>query len=207
MPPLTKKQKQAKHQRASGTKYFNNGLIEDLLDIALDPDYQPNDKDDASDSDTPSVEVMAFSLMDDVHSTIGSVDSTDSDESLEELDDETICIGEKQKGQDDFEEAPTVFEAEEPSDYVEQCAQKAAAAAHRLWRGLMSSLPDHHAPIPLITRQSCQQYRKNCLESQHLLRINLELAGTLIALHHPFLVIIPKPPGTLHHFLTCNLEL
>ncbi|KIK79518.1 hypothetical protein PAXRUDRAFT_161140, partial [Paxillus rubicundulus Ve08.2h10] len=97
---------------------------------------------DASDSDTSSVKVMAFSLMDDVHSTIGSVDSTDSDKSLEESDNEIICIGEKRQGQDDFEEALTLFEAEEPSDYAEQCARKAAAAAHRFWRDVMSS-PAH----------------------------------------------------------------
>ncbi|KAF9225672.1 hypothetical protein BS17DRAFT_807259 [Gyrodon lividus] len=35
-------QKQAWCQRASSNKYFNNGLIEDLLEVFMDPDYQHN---------------------------------------------------------------------------------------------------------------------------------------------------------------------
>jgi len=50
MPPLTKRQKQAKRQHASSAKYFNNALIEDLLEVYLDPDYLP-EIDGKSDTD------------------------------------------------------------------------------------------------------------------------------------------------------------
>jgi len=51
MPPLTKWQKQAKQQRASSAKCFNNALIEDLLEVYLDPDYLPETN---GESDTDS---------------------------------------------------------------------------------------------------------------------------------------------------------
>ena len=65
MPPPTKKQKQAKQQHASRGKYFHNGLVEDLLDITIDPNYQPNEEDiSKTDSDSSTVLDMAFCLID-----------------------------------------------------------------------------------------------------------------------------------------------
>ncbi|KAG1843738.1 hypothetical protein C8R48DRAFT_780576 [Suillus tomentosus] len=41
MPPPTKRQKQAKQQYASSSRCFDNGLIEDVFEVFLDPDYVP----------------------------------------------------------------------------------------------------------------------------------------------------------------------
>lgn len=130
MPPPTKKQKQAKQQRASGGKYFHNGLVEDMLDITIDPNYQPNQKDDSeTDSDSSTVVDMAFCLID--H------DIGDESESSEGSDDEVICIGEKRKIDDDQKEVLDELETQDSLDYMEKCASKAAASACTFWTNIM----------------------------------------------------------------------
>ncbi|KIO02003.1 hypothetical protein M404DRAFT_28230 [Pisolithus tinctorius Marx 270] len=118
MPPLTKKQKQARQQQASGTKYFDNGLVEDLLDISLDPSYEPDsglqDDWDATDSDCSIVNDMSFSLL---------------DCNVQESDGSGEC-----KAQDDI----VKFKAEDTLDYVEKCAHKAATCAQRFWDDVTS---------------------------------------------------------------------
>ncbi|KAI6138245.1 hypothetical protein BKA82DRAFT_28230 [Pisolithus tinctorius] len=118
MPPLTKKQKQARQQQASGTKYFDNGLVEDLLDISLDPSYEPDsglqDDWDATDSDCSIVNNMSFSLL---------------DCNVQESDGSGEC-----KAQDDI----VKFKAEDTLDYVEKCAHKAATCAQRFWDDVTS---------------------------------------------------------------------
>ncbi|KAI6138250.1 hypothetical protein BKA82DRAFT_4021275 [Pisolithus tinctorius] len=127
MPPLMKKQKQARQQQASGTKYFDNGLVEDLLDISLDPSYEPDsglqDDWDATDSDCSIVNDMSFSLL---------------DCNVQESDGSGEC-----KAQDDI----VKFKAEDTLDYVEKCAHKAATCAQRFWDDVTSFLTscDHNA--------------------------------------------------------------
>ncbi|KAF8526566.1 hypothetical protein BU17DRAFT_62059 [Hysterangium stoloniferum] len=123
MAPPTRRQKHAKSQWTHGAKCFNNGLIEDLLDIVLDPDYEPNDGSDSEDEVHFETHIggMSFSLMDDSEVEEESVDGDKS--------------GKKRNHwhEGDLDE----FVAEETVDYTEQCAHK---AAHHFWAGIMNSL-------------------------------------------------------------------
>ncbi|KAH7886453.1 hypothetical protein F5I97DRAFT_1928302 [Phlebopus sp. FC_14] len=126
-----KRQKQAKRQRASGAKVFNSGFIEDLLEIAIDPDYQLDATSDSNeaDSDTHSVTDISFNLMDDSEIDEESTDSDGSSvQSVRESDEDIVYTG-KRKIDQDFVE----FEGEETSDYVENCARHAAVSAHKFW--------------------------------------------------------------------------
>ncbi|KAH7881694.1 hypothetical protein F5I97DRAFT_1933136 [Phlebopus sp. FC_14] len=151
----TKRQKQAKRQRASGAKVFNSGFIEDLLEIAIDPDYQLDATSDSNeaDSDTHSVTDMSFNLMDDSEIDEESTDSDGSSvQSVGESDEDIVYTG-KRKIDQDFVE----FEGEETSDYVENCIRHAAVSAHKFWADIISSevfsmgqkpakLPKHSMP-------------------------------------------------------------
>ncbi|KIM64702.1 hypothetical protein SCLCIDRAFT_23390 [Scleroderma citrinum Foug A] len=121
MACLTKRQRQAKHQRASGGQIFNNGLVKDLLEVTLDPDYQPTDSDDhATDSETYSTNFgMAFSFLDDSEV---KEESIGGDESGEESADDIVCTGMKRRRNGDFGDALVQFKAEETGDYIEKCA-------------------------------------------------------------------------------------
>jgi len=132
MPPPTKKQKKAKQQCVSGGKYFHNGLVEDLLDITIDPNYQSNEEDySETDSEGSSTVMdMAFCLID--H------DIGDELESSECSDDEVVCTGEKRKTDGDWqEEVLDELETQGSLDYVEECASKAAASACTFWANIM----------------------------------------------------------------------
>lgn len=52
MPPLTKKQKQARGQQASRETVFTIGLVEDLSNQTTDLNYQPDSKCEVTDSDS-----------------------------------------------------------------------------------------------------------------------------------------------------------
>ncbi|KAG1898869.1 uncharacterized protein F5891DRAFT_1190358 [Suillus fuscotomentosus] len=53
MPPPTKRQKQAKQQYASSSRCFDNGLIKDVFEVFLDPDYVPvSDAESEADSES-----------------------------------------------------------------------------------------------------------------------------------------------------------
>jgi hypothetical protein len=60
MPPPTERQKQAK-QHASSSRWFDNRLIEDVLEVSLDPDYVPL-------SDLESEVDLSLTLMEHCHS-------------------------------------------------------------------------------------------------------------------------------------------
>ena len=68
MPPLTKRQKQAKCQQASRAKGFSSSLIEDLLNVKMDPNYEPDDNDSDINMDSGSEleghQHMTYSLFD-----------------------------------------------------------------------------------------------------------------------------------------------
>jgi len=48
MPPLIKKQRQARDQRASRARAFTSGLVEDLSNKTTDLNYQPDSDSDVS---------------------------------------------------------------------------------------------------------------------------------------------------------------
>lgn len=125
MPPPTKRQKQAKQQRTSGSKSFHNGLVEDLLEITMDLNYQLDSQDDSDDEDSSTVGDMLFSLLD-----CNIEDESDSDD--------IVCVGERKGGNDKgtLEE----FEAEDAPDYAEECAHKAVVSAHQFWADIMNSV-------------------------------------------------------------------
>lgn len=134
MPPPTKRQKQAKQQRTSGLRSFHNGLVEDLLEITMDPDYQLDSQDANSDNeDSFAVGDMSFSLLD-----------CNIEDELEQCSDKSdsvdiVCVGEKRKCSNDkgiLEE----FEAEDAPDYAEECAHKAVVSAHQFWADIMNSV-------------------------------------------------------------------
>jgi hypothetical protein len=64
MPPLKKRARQAKQQRASGGKCFNAGLVEELLDIEMDPTYAPEGSPEVADeAELDANFPWAFSLL------------------------------------------------------------------------------------------------------------------------------------------------
>lgn len=108
MPPPTKRQKQAKQQYASSSRCFDNGLIEDVFEVFLDPDYVPvSDAESEADSESDFNGALSFSLID---GNIGEVSDNES-----ESDDEAAM--------------EIVVEAEETVDYAEGCARRAAVSA------------------------------------------------------------------------------
>jgi len=131
MPPPTKRQKQAKQQCASGIKYFDNGLVQDLLDIAVDPDYQLDGQDESetTDSDHSTVDGMSFNFFD------FNLPEELTDHAEELPADDIVCTGEKRinLGMD--------LDAEDNApDYAEQCAYEAAVSARTFWANIMSSV-------------------------------------------------------------------
>ncbi|KAG2033894.1 hypothetical protein BDR03DRAFT_1094091 [Suillus americanus] len=118
MPPPTKRQKQAKQQYASSSRCFDNGLIEDVFEVFLDPDYVPaSDAESEADSESDFNGALSFSLID---GNIGEVSDNES-----ESDDEAAM--------------EIVVEAEETVDYAEGCARRAAVSAQKFWANIMSS--------------------------------------------------------------------
>ena len=51
MPPANKRSKLAKAQRAARRRFFDNGLADSLLELAIDPTYVPSDSSVGSDDD------------------------------------------------------------------------------------------------------------------------------------------------------------
>ncbi|KAF8451135.1 hypothetical protein L210DRAFT_858750 [Boletus edulis BED1] len=131
----TKCWRQAKQQQASKVKAFNNGFIQDLPDVALNLDYQPeSDVEHSSDtgSDLLASNGMSFSLMD--NSDIASEDGVGNSNDDEESDAEITCIGvtgskRQRTGSHKFTNKAT----NETDNYVERCAGQAAMAAHQIW--------------------------------------------------------------------------
>ncbi|KAG2743880.1 hypothetical protein P692DRAFT_20895795 [Suillus brevipes Sb2] len=130
MPPPTKRQKQAKQQYASSSRCFDNGLIEDVFEVFLDPDYVPvSDAESEADSESDFNGALSFSLID---GNIGEVSDNES-----ESDDEAAM--------------EIVVEAEETVDYAEGCARRAAVSAQKFWANIMSSVRDTK-PVKLPKR-------------------------------------------------------
>ena len=127
----TKRQRQAKQQRASKVKAFGSGFIQDLPDVALDLNYQPeSDVEHLNSSDTDSLASngMSFSLMD--NSDIASEDGVGDSDDDEESDAEITCIGvskQQRTGSHEFAQ----FKVTNKTDDVKRCAGQAAMAAHQ----------------------------------------------------------------------------
>jgi hypothetical protein len=125
----TKCQRQAKQQRASKVKAFDSGFIQDLLDVALDPDYWPEsdvEHPNSSDTDSESLasNVLSFSLMD--NSNIASEDDVGDSDDDEASDAEITCIGVSKRQQTGSHE----FTNTVADDYVERCAGQAWMGIH-----------------------------------------------------------------------------
>src|SRR5260370_40102495 len=101
MPPLTKKQRWAKDQRASRARVFTSGLVEDLSNKTTDLNYQPDSNGEAIDSESDiSVQEISFCLID----TEVVMDSSEAEEgSTESNNDSVVCVGEKWKVRADLE--------------------------------------------------------------------------------------------------------
>jgi len=139
MTHLTKHQRQAKQQQASKVKAFDSGVIQDLLDVALNPDYQPESdvEHHSSDSDTNSLvsNGMSFSLMN--SSNIALEDGVGNSNDDKESDAKITCIdvSKQQRTGSHSKFANTVvqFKAVHKTDYyVERCASQAAMVAHKI---------------------------------------------------------------------------
>ena len=162
MPPLTKRQKQAKQQRASSAKCFSNALIEDLLEVYLDPDYLP-ETDGKSDTDSNSSDsdsrTLSFSLIDEVEEVSdGNSESTsDCEASMETM---VNITGEKRKEREDILDILAAFEAEETVDFAEKCARRAAVSAQKFWAGIMGSVSNVNFTVIYIEAYTRGSYRK-----------------------------------------------
>ena len=125
MPPPMKRAKQAKQQCSSGSKNFDHGLIDDLLQLSTDPNFIP----DISDSDLDPENLneghaWSFSLLDESNIQVGDEPGqSDSDEVVE------VHCG-KRKERDEGEKF----------DYVDTCAAQAAQKAHNFWAGIFNSV-------------------------------------------------------------------
>ncbi|KAG1828908.1 hypothetical protein EV424DRAFT_1344449 [Suillus variegatus] len=118
MPPPTKRQKQAKQQHASSLRCFDNGLIEDVLEVFLDPDYVPvSDAESEADSESNFNGALSFSLIDGNIGDASDNESESDDEAAMEI--VVHATGEKRKSREDLLETLAEFEAEETVDYAE----------------------------------------------------------------------------------------
>ena len=134
MPPANKRSKRAKAQRAAGGRFFDNGLADSLLELAIDPTYVPSDSSAGSDDDDndPGGEPeggWAFSLFDEEETGLTAsreeeqvtptgakkrvmIEAVDSSDSESELDAET-------------------------EDYIAVCAMGAANTAKSFWNEVL----------------------------------------------------------------------
>ncbi|KIK40792.1 hypothetical protein CY34DRAFT_107603 [Suillus luteus UH-Slu-Lm8-n1] len=118
MPPSTKRQKQAKQQYASSSRCFDNGLIEDVLEVFLDSDYVPvSDNESEADSKSNFNGELSLSLIDGNIGEASDNESESDDEAAMEI--VVYATGEKQKDREDLLETLAEFEAEETVDYAE----------------------------------------------------------------------------------------
>ena len=141
----TKWQRQAKQQRASQAKAFDSGFIEDLLEIALDPDYKSepdSDMEPYSSSNADSLSNgMSFGLM---NTSEIEEDMRDSDDEEEYDVDSGACtdVSKWQWTGDDFTNTIVQFQAtDKTDDYVEICAHQAAITAYQFWLKTMVKSP------------------------------------------------------------------
>ena len=147
----TKRQRQAKQQRASRAKAFDSGFIEGLLEITLDQDYQPESEPDIdSESESHCSDAnfdLSFNLMD---TSEIEEDMGDSDDEESDVDSEVACTGpglDVSKWQwigDDLTNAIAQYQAadnSETDDYVAICACEAATTAHQFWSKTMVKFP------------------------------------------------------------------
>ncbi|KAG1854906.1 hypothetical protein F4604DRAFT_1685912 [Suillus subluteus] len=138
MPPPTKRQKQAMQQYASSSRRFDNGLIEDVLEVFLDPDYvSVSDAKSEADSESKFNGALSFSLIDGNIGEASDNKSESDDEAAMEI--VVHATGEKWKSREDLLETLAEFEAEETVDYAEGCAWRAAVSAQKFWVDIMSS--------------------------------------------------------------------
>jgi hypothetical protein len=119
MPPAAKKARQAKQQWASGSKHFESGMIEDLLELPVDPTFIP----DISENDqNEDVNDWAFSLLDRPAEITEISDDSEPDEDMVE-----VHCGKRKHHEEDFERL----------DYAEACAARAAQTAKEFWADIM----------------------------------------------------------------------
>ncbi|KAF8490414.1 hypothetical protein JB92DRAFT_2835867 [Gautieria morchelliformis] len=116
MPPPTKRARQAKLQRASGSKCFDPGLIEDDLEIFADPDFIPEVSD--ADNTNENCTDWSFSLLDAPNEVEEVSDDSETEEGTAE-----VQPG-KRKERDDDSGKP---------DHADECASCAVQAAHEFW--------------------------------------------------------------------------
>lgn len=126
----TKRQRQAKCQRATGRKTFDTGFIQDPLEVTTDPNYLPeSDVDGLSDTDSTRSSEISFTFLDES----GIEDEPDNSDSNE---DSTQDSGSDSGSNLDLARKRMRTGAEETRDYVEQHAHHAAAVAHKIWLGI-----------------------------------------------------------------------
>ncbi|KAG1882691.1 hypothetical protein F4604DRAFT_1678201 [Suillus subluteus] len=152
MPPPTKRQKQAKQQYASSLRHFDNGLMEDVLEVFLDPDYVPvSDAKSEADSESNFNGALSFSLIDGDIAKASDNESMSDDEAAMEV--VVHAMGEKRKSREDLLDTLAGFEAEETVDYAEECAQRAAVSAQKFWADVMNSGAQSQQNCPNIPCQ------------------------------------------------------
>jgi hypothetical protein len=122
MPPLKKRARQAKQQRTSGGKCFNAGLVEELLDIEMDPTCAPEGSpEDTDDAELDANFSWAFSLL----------EPTEEAGMDEEGPTELIQVGSK-RNMDGFEEE---YSEDETGglDFEAECAEATARRICEFW--------------------------------------------------------------------------
>ena len=150
--------RQAKQQQASKVKVFDSGFIQDLPDVVLDLDYQPElDVEHLNSSDTDSLASngMFFSLMD--NSNIASEDGVGNSDDDEESDAEITCIGVSKwqwTGSHEFAQ----FKITKTND-VERCAGQAAMAAHQAWMDIHHTVSIIDVQLGVVN-DSVLQYKR-----------------------------------------------
>jgi len=143
-----KRQRQEKQQRASQAKAFDNGFIEDLLEIALDQDYQPESEPDI-DSESHCSDSADFNLFFNLMDTSEIKEDTgDSNDKESNVDSEVASTGmglgvsKRQQIGDDLTNDIAQYQAADKTDnYVAMCACEAAITAHQFWAKTMVKFP------------------------------------------------------------------
>ena len=134
MPPANKRSKLAKAQRAAGGRFFDNGLADSLLELAIDPTYVPSDSSAASDdNDNDSGGEpeggWAFSLFDEEESGL----------TAPREEEQVTPTGAKKRvmteavDSSDIESEPEA----ETEDYIAVCAMGAASTAKSFWNEVL----------------------------------------------------------------------
>ncbi|KAI0092203.1 hypothetical protein BDY19DRAFT_586862 [Irpex rosettiformis] len=149
MPPPSKKARLAQSQRPPGTRYFNNGLLDDIENIRIDPNFIPfiAEDVDAPDSEDESGGAMrSFNIADDEENPLSRDTSADSDSDSEEA------------------------EAEWCADREEKAVCEAVKLASKFWKKALDKRPRAGKPPPPLKARATytgvsksSKYAKNAL--------------------------------------------